>query len=226
MLDRAGLTGPDGPTHHGAFDLGYLRLFPNIAVLAPGDEHDLQAMLAWALEQPGPVAIRYPKTAVARHDGPRAPIERGRSEVLVDGQDGLVVACGTLVGEALAAAVELRREGIEIAVVNARFVKPLDTGLLTERAETVPWVLTLEENALPTGFGGAVLEALADASAYGEHRPLPPVARLGLPDRFVEHGERADLLADLGLDAAGIAAACRRLAGRAQEVAAHAASLR
>jgi 1-deoxy-D-xylulose-5-phosphate synthase len=226
MLDRAGLTGPDGPTHHGAFDLGYLRLFPNMTVLAPGDEHDLPAMLAWALEQPGPVAIRYPKTAVARHGGQRAPIECGRAEVLVDGHDGLVMACGTLVGEALAAAADLRQEGIEITVVNARFVKPLDTGLLIERAETMPWILTVEENALPTGFGGAVLEALADACAYGEHRPLPPVARLGLPDRFVEHGERAELLADLGLDAAGIAAACRRLAGRAPQVAAHVASLR
>jgi len=221
MLDRAGLTGPDGPTHHGGFDLGYLRLFPNMTVLAPGDEHDLTAMLDWALAQPGPVAIRYPKTTVARHDGPRAPLQLGRAEVLADGPDGLVVACGTLLGECLAAAALLRQEGLEIAVVNARFVKPLDAGLLLERCETAAWVLTVEENALAGGFGAAVLEMLADAVALGEQRPLPPIARLGLPDRFIEHGERAELLADLGLDAAGIAATCRRLAGRAP-VAAHA----
>ena len=225
MLDRAGLTGPDGPTHHGAFDLGYLRLFPNMAVLAPGDEHDLQAMLDWALEQPGPVAIRYPKSAVAKHDGPRTAIELGRAECLVDGHDGLVVACGTLLGEALSAAAELRREGLEVAVINARFVKPLDTSLLVERCEAAPWVVTVEENALPTGFGSALLEALNDAASQGDQRPTAPIVRLGLPDRFIEHGERAELLADLGLDAAGIAAVCRRLAGRAPHAVGHASSM-
>jgi 1-deoxy-D-xylulose-5-phosphate synthase len=211
MLDRAGLTGPDGPTHHGAFDLGYLRLFPNMAVLAPGDEHDLVAMLDWALEQPGPVAIRYPKTVIEKHAGPRAPIAAGCSEPLVDGPDGLVIACGTLLGAALEAARTLREEGLEVGVVNARFVKPLDTTGLLERIEAAPWVVTLEENALPTGFGSAVLEAVNDARiACG------PIVRLGLPDRFVEHGERGELLADLGLDAAGIAVTCRGLAQAAR----------
>jgi len=207
MLDRAGLTGPDGPTHHGAFDLGYLRLFPNMAVLAPGDEHDLVAMLDWALEQPGPVAIRYPKTVVERHAGPRAPIAAGRSEPLVEGADGLILACGTLLGAALDAAKHLRDEGLEVGVINARFVKPLDTQGILERIEAAPWVVTVEENALPTGFGSAVLEAVSDARlACG------PIVRLGLPDRFVEHGERGELLAELGLDAAGIASTCRGLA--------------
>jgi 1-deoxy-D-xylulose-5-phosphate synthase len=207
MLDRAGLTGPDGPTHHGAFDLGYLRLFPNMAVLAPGDEHDLVAMLDWALEQPGPVAIRYPKTVVERHAGPRAPIVAGRSEPLVEGADGLILACGTLLGAALDAAKHLRDEGLEVGVINARFVKPLDTQGILERIEAAPWVVTIEENALPTGFGSAVLEAVSDARlACG------PIVRLGLPDRFVEHGERGELLAELGLDAAGIASTCRGLA--------------
>jgi 1-deoxy-D-xylulose-5-phosphate synthase len=207
MLDRAGLTGPDGPTHHGAFDLGYLRLFPNMAVLAPGDEHDLVAMLDWALEQPGPVAIRYPKTVVERHEGPRASIVSGRSEPLVEGADGLILACGTLLGAALDAAKRLRDEGLEVGVINARFVKPLDTQGILERIEAAPWVVTVEENALPTGFGSAVLEAVSDARlACG------PIVRLGLPDRFVEHGERGELLAELGLDAAGIASTCRGLA--------------
>jgi 1-deoxy-D-xylulose-5-phosphate synthase len=209
MLDRAGLTGPDGPTHHGAFDLGYLRLFPNIVVLAPGDEHDLEAMLDWALRHDGPVAIRYPKAAVERHEGDRQPIELGRPELLVEGSDGLVIACGTLLGQALSAAAALRHEGLDVAVMNARFVKPLGKSLL-ERIEAAPWTITVEENALPTGFGSAVLEMVSDAGV-----PVGPIRRLGLPDRFVEHGERGELLAELGLDAAGIAMACRHLAGRA-----------
>ena len=210
MLDRAGLTGPDGPTHHGSYDLGYMRLFPNMTVLAPGDEHDLVAMLDWALEQPGPVAIRYPKTVVENHGGSRTAITSGCAEPLVDGHDGLIVACGTLLGAALDAARLLREEGLEVGVVNARFVKPLDTRLLLERIEAAPWVVTVEENALPTGFGSAVLETVNEARiACG------PIVRLGLPDRFVEHGERGELLADLGLDAAGIAKTCRALASEA-----------
>ena len=208
MLDRAGLTGPDGPTHHGAFDLGSLRLFPNMAVLAPGDEHDLVAMLDWALQQPGPVAIRYPKATVEKHGGPRDAIERGRAETLLEGNDGLILACGTLLGAAMTAANRLREDGLEVGVVNARFVKPLD-GRLLEKIEAAPWVVTVEENALPTGFGSAILEAVSDARIASG-----PIVRLGLPDRFVEHGERGELLADLGLDATGIAATCLGLSGR------------
>jgi 1-deoxy-D-xylulose-5-phosphate synthase len=208
MMDRAGLTGPDGPTHHGSYDLGYMRLFPAMTVLAPGDERDLEAMVEWALAHDGPSAIRYPKATVERHEGTRAPIELGRCETLAEGADGLVVACGTLLGEALKAAADLRREGLEVAVINARFVKPLDPAIV-ERIESAPWTVTVEENALPTGFGSGVLEAVNDAGIHAG-----PLVRLGLPDRFVEHGERAELLADLGLDAAGIAATCRRLAGR------------
>ena len=223
MMDRAGLTGPDGPTHHGSFDLGYMRLFPNMVVLAPGDEHDLVAMLDWALAHDGPVAIRYPKAVVERREGPRQPIQLGQSETLTEGSDGLVIACGTLLGEALAAAAVLRSEGLEITVVNARFAKPIDGGIV-ERIEAAPWTVTLEENALPTGFGSAVLEAVNDAGIQAG-----PITRLGLPDRFVEHGERAELLADLGLDATGIAGTCRRLAGRSAatgSVAAHATANR
>jgi 1-deoxy-D-xylulose-5-phosphate synthase len=210
LLDRAGVVGPDGPTHHGAFDLTYLRPLPNMVVLAPGDEHDLTTMLDWALTHDGPVAIRYPKATVENHAGPRRPIELGRAEVLAEGHDGLVIACGTLLGEALKAATELHREGIEVGVVNARFVKPLDPVALAERLEVVPWCVTVEENTLMTGFGSAVLEARNDAGIAP-----PTIVRLGLPDRFVEHGERSELLADLGLDASGIAATCRRLAARA-----------
>ena len=208
MLDRAGLTGPDGPTHHGAFDIGYMRLFPNMAVLAPGDEHDLTAMLDWALAHGGPVALRYPKAAAERVTAPRQPIELGRAEPLTQGADGLIVVCGTLLGAALEAAAALREEGLAVGVVNARFAKPLDSRI-PEWIESAPWTVTVEENALQTGFGSAVLEAVNDAGVHAG-----PIVRLGLPDRFVEHGERGELLGDLGLDAAGIAAACRRLAGR------------
>ena len=208
MLDRAGLTGPDGPTHHGSYDLGYLRLFPNLTVLAPGDEHDLVTMVEWALKQNGPVAIRYPKTTADNHPLPRSPLAMGGSETLVEGNDGLVIACGTLLGEALEAAATLREEGLELTVINARFVKPLDDRL-KDRVEAAAWTLTIEENTLPTGFGSGVLELVCDA---GIHHG--PIRRLGLPDRFVEHGERSELLASLGLDATGIADACRQLAGR------------
>jgi 1-deoxy-D-xylulose-5-phosphate synthase len=176
-------------------------------------------MLDWALAHDGPVAIRYPKAVVERQEGPRQPIKLGHSETLAEGSDGLVIACGTLLGEALKAAAILRGEGLELAVVNARFVKPIDAALV-DRIESAPWTVTLEENALPTGFGSAILEAVNDAGIHAG-----PIVRLGLPDRFVEHGERAELLADLGLDAAGIAATCRRLSGRdpTGSVAAHAA---
>ena len=209
MLDRAGLTGPDGPTHHGAFDLGYMRLFPNMVVLAPGDEHDLVAMLDWAMQHNGPVAIRYPKALAEQQGGSRAAIELGQVEVFTDGSDGLIIACGTLLGVSLAAAAQLREVGLEVGVINARFVKPLGTQLLFEKIEAAPWVVTVEENVLSTGFGSAVLEAINEARLS-----TGTIVRLGLPDRFVEHGERGELLADLGLDAAGIALTCRRLAGR------------
>ncbi|MFM8413590.1 MAG: transketolase C-terminal domain-containing protein [Planctomycetota bacterium] len=144
-----------------------------------------------------------------RQAGPRPPIALGRAELVSEGGDGLVIACGTLLGVADKAAAALREEGLEVTVINARFVKPLDTALLLERIEAAPWTLTVEENALPTGFGSAVLEMVSDAGLAAG-----PIQRLGLPDRFVEHGERGELLAELGLDATGIAAACRRLAGR------------
>lgn len=214
MLDRAGLTGPDGPTHHGLFDLGYLRLFPNMTLLAPADESDLTAMLDWALAQPGPVAIRYPKavleTAVQeRFGGQRRPIDRGHCEPLCEGGDGLIIGCGSLVSGCLQAAEQLRDEGLSVGVVNARFIKPLDQQGLLERIEAAPWTVTVEEHAIQAGFGSAVLEAVSDAG-----QACGPIVRLGIPDRFIEHGDRGELLSDLGLDTAGIAAACRRLAGR------------
>ncbi len=208
MMDRGGLAGPDGPTHHGVFDLGYMRLLPNMVVMAPGDEHDLAAMLDFALQQPSPCSLRYPKAMavkVARQDNhPRAPIELGRSEVLRWGRDGTIVACGGMLANCLEAASLLDAEGLDFGVINARFVKPLDEETLRRALRETPVVVTVEEAALACGFGTAVLEA-ANAAGVSTSN----IRRLGIPDMFVEHGERGELLADLGLDASGIAQTCR-----------------
>jgi 1-deoxy-D-xylulose-5-phosphate synthase len=206
-LDRAGLTGPDGPTHHGMFDLGYMRLFPNMTVMAPGDESDLRAMLDFAIEHPGPISLRYPKAAVQTIERDAAPIELGKAEVLQWGRDGTIIACGTLLANCVDAANQLREDGLEIGVINARFIKPLDRATINRAIERGGVVLTVEEGALAGGFGSAVLEAAAEAGISAAC-----VRRLGVPDRFIEHGERGELLAELGLDAAGIVRAVRELA--------------
>jgi 1-deoxy-D-xylulose-5-phosphate synthase len=213
LLDRAGLVGADGPTHHGVFDLGYMRLFPNMVVAAPGDESDLTAMIEFALEHDTPVAIRYPKTNAEMLAGERAPIALGRAEILRWGRDGMILACGALVPGAVAAAAQLQAEGLDVGVVNARFVKPLDVDVIRQVLETSPFVVTVEEAALAGGFGSAVCEAATDTGLSTAH-----LVRLGIPDRYIEHAERAEQLAELGLDAAGIAQACRRLAARAERV--------
>jgi len=211
LLDRAGLTGPDGPTHHGAFDLGYMRLFPNLIVMAPGDQHDLPAMLDFALAHDAPVSIRYPKSAAESLDRTPAPIELGRAEVIEWGHDGMLIGCGTLVHQCVKAAAALRAEGLDVGVINARFAKPLDSETILRAVETCDFVITVEEGALAGGFGSAVLEAVSDAGLSAAH-----VRRLGIPDRFVEHGERDELLADLGLDAEGIAQTARYMAALVQ----------
>jgi 1-deoxy-D-xylulose-5-phosphate synthase len=203
-LDRAGLTGPDGPTHHGVFDTPYLRLFPNFVVMAPGDESDVAPMLHFALEQPAPVAMRYPKANLERVDRAVAPIELGQAEIYEWGPDGALVAYGSLFPTCVKAAEMLRKEGIELGVINARFVKPLDKGTLLRAVEQLPLVVTVEEGTLEGGFGSALLEAANTAGVDASK-----VIRLGLPDRFIEHGERGELLADLGLDAPGIARTVR-----------------
>ncbi len=204
LLDRAGLTGPDGPTHHGVFDIGYMRLFPNLVVMAPGDDDDLRQMLSLSLSHTGPTSIRYPKATVEPITQPREPLELGRAEVLSWGADGMLIACGTLVSNCLKAAAQLREAGLDFGVINARFIKPLDTETILRAVESCPLVVTVEEGALMTGFGSAVVEAACDAGVSAAH-----VRRLGIPDRYIEHGERNELLADLNLDPAGVARACR-----------------
>jgi 1-deoxy-D-xylulose-5-phosphate synthase len=212
MLDRAGLTGPDGPTHHGCFDIPYTRLFPNFVVMAPGDELDVAPMLRFALGHDGPAAMRYPKATLERFERAVAPVEAGQAEVLEWGDDVILFAYGTLLSGCLKAAAELRREGLSVGVVNARFVKPLDRATVAKALSEASLVVTVEEGALEGGFGSAVLEA-ANAAGLGAQNVL----RLGLPDRFVEHAERGELLAELGLDAAGIARSVRRRLQQAAE---------
>jgi 1-deoxy-D-xylulose-5-phosphate synthase len=208
MLDRGGLAGPDGPTHHGVFDIGYLRVFPNMAVMAPADEHDLTQMLTLALERNGPCAIRYPKGALPTIERDRTPVEFSKSEVLAWSDEGAIVCFGALLADCLQAADLLREEGIRVGVINARFAKPLDGETLRRAVRDCDFVVTVEESALAGGFGSAMLELAAEAGLDTSR-----VRRLGIPDRFIEHAERSELLADLGLDPAGIAAACRSFAG-------------
>jgi 1-deoxy-D-xylulose-5-phosphate synthase len=207
LLDRAGLVGPDGPTHHGVFDLTYLRPFPNLVVMAPGDANDVEPMVQMALALDRPTAIRFPKTDAETVSRKVQPLELGKAEVYREGRDGTIIACGTLFTAAVAAAKQLAEEGWDVGVINARFVKPLDTSTLLRAIEESPFTVVVEEGALMGGFGSAVLEAASDA-----HLDASRVRRLGIPDKFVEHGGRGDLLRDLGLDAAGITRLCRQLA--------------
>jgi len=206
MIDRAGLTGPDGPTHHGLFDIGYLRVFPNMVMMAPGDATELEPMLQFALSHSGPTSIRYPKAAAQTYERPPQPIELGKSEVIHWGADGAIIACGAMLQQAIAAAELLKKDGINVAVINTRFIKPLDMNVLTQIFEECRFVVTVEEGALMGGFGSAVLEA---ACANGWDTRV--LRTLGIPDRFIEHGDRNELLCEMGLDSAAIAKTCRVL---------------
>jgi 1-deoxy-D-xylulose-5-phosphate synthase len=199
-LDRAGLVGADGPTHHGSYDLAYLRVFPNMVVMAPGDQHDISAMIDFALQHTGPAAIRYPRASVETVDRDPQPIELGQAEILEWETDGMILVCGALLGACVRAAEQLReRFGLRVGVVNARFAKPLDRITACKAIEEAAFVLTVEEGCLMGGFGSAVLEAASDTGIAAGH-----VRRLGLPDHFVLHAERDEQLAEVGLDVEGI----------------------
>ena len=200
MIDRAGVTGSDGPSHHGAFDLAYLRMIPGLSIAAPSSADELAGMLATALDHPGPVAIRYPKAGVDSIPRlPAAPVPFGEWEELRSGSDVLLLAVGRMVPVAAKAAVQLVQEGISCRLVNARWVKPLDPRLL-DWAEKYERIVTVEDGVASGGFGSAVLGALAPAGLAGKVRVL------GLPDAFLPPGNADALLAELGLDADGIAA--------------------
>lgn len=205
LMDRAGLTGPDGPTHHGVFDIAYLRSFPNMILMAPGYAEEVAPMLEFALAQDVATAIRYPKAA-ALHVGHRPePLALGRCEVIRQGTDGTILAYGAILDQVIAAADMLAGE-LSLTIVNARFAKPIDESMVRS-AFASPFVITVEEAAKVGGFGTAVLESAADLRL--DTRKLH---RLGLPDRFIEHGNRESLLEQLGLGPKQIADTCRAAA--------------
>jgi len=201
VIDRAGVTGPDGASHHGIFDLSYLRLIPNLKVAAPKDATELCALLETALATDGPIAIRYPKGPVpATPDLPVEPLPIGRWEELRKGSDAVIFAVGRMVEVAGEAAERLEMQGLSCGVVNARWIKPVDPRI-ADWARGHPIVLTVEDNVGAGGFGSAVLEALAPHGLAGRVRTL------ALPDAFLPHGKASDILQEHGLDAAGIAKA-------------------
>jgi 1-deoxy-D-xylulose-5-phosphate synthase len=196
-LDRAGLSPNDGPTHHGLFDLSYLRCVPNVVVMQPKDEDELVDMLHTSLHHPGPAFVRYPRGAGAGATIKAEPITLsiGHAEVLREGSNIMLWALGNMVPDALKLAARLStEENLSVGVVNARFVKPLDRTLLLSHAACIPLLVTMEDHALAGGFGSAVLEALQEADC------LVAVERIGWPDKFVDHGNNVDdLRASCGL---------------------------
>lgn len=201
VLDRAGLVGADGPTHHGAFDLSYLRLIPDIVIMSPKDESELRDMIYTAVEhKKGPIVIRYPRANALgvplKENLDIIPI--GKSEKLSDGDDIALLAVGSMVNYSLNAVDSLSLENIHCELINMRFVKPLDYDMLDYIASKHKKIITLEENSLAGGFGSAVLEYFADKGYKND------VVRIGLPDKYIEHGTQAELHHILGIDSEGI----------------------
>ena len=201
VLDRAGLVGSDGPTHHGTFDLTYLRMIPGMVIMAPKDEAELRNMVYTAVEHcDGPVAVRYPRGSalgVPLKDE-FEKIEIGKSEKLTDGNDVALLALGVMVDYSLKAAAKLDEEGVKCEVINMRFAKPLDTDCLDDIANRHAKIVTLEENNLPGGFGSVIIEYFTDKNYKND------VLRIGLPDGFVDHGTQQELHRQLGIDPDGI----------------------
>ncbi len=207
-LDRGGIVGEDGSTHHGLFDLCYLRNLPNMVVMAPKDENELRRMLVTALKYDGPIAFRYPRGAgsgmILEKDIRPLPI--GKAQILKEGEDVLILAIGRSVCEALDAHSELTQLGISATVVNCRFVKPLDVELICSLAKKIPRIITVEENVRQGGFGSAVLEEFNDSGITGFQ-----LERIGIPDTFVEHGPQNLLRSKYGIDAEAIVETAKHL---------------
>ncbi len=210
-LDRGGLVGEDGPTHHGVFDLAYMRKIPGMTVMAPRDGRELTLMVDYGVHfTQGPISMRYPRGPIAEETNSPLnqvvppPIQLGKAEFLKKGAGSVaLVAIGSMVYTAYEAALLLAQEGIDATVVNARFVKPLDEELILGLAQNHSLIVTVEEGSLTGGFGSAVLELYEKASRSKE-MSLPRIVTLGIPDRFIEHGKRESLLDSLGLSAAKI----------------------
>jgi len=199
LVDRAGITGPDGPSHHGVFDISYLRMIPNMTVAVPADATELCAMIETAVDHDGPIAIRYPKgAAVSVPAVPVTPLPIGEAQLLSEGTDVVLLAAGRMVETAEKAAVDIRTKGFSVGVVNARWVKPLDPRIL-EWAAPARHVVTLEDNVVAGGFGAAVLEAFAGAGLVKE------ITCIGVPDHFLDFGSPADIAQAIGVDPDSVA---------------------
>ncbi len=213
-MDRAGVVGEDGPTHHGVFDMAFCRSVPNLTVMAPADEDELADMLATALTLEGPSSIRYPRASGEGVNLKRdpSPIPVGKAAMVKHGNDLLIIAVGSMAPVAIRAAEILALDGKSAAVMNARFIKPLDEKMIIEQSAKAGRVLIVEEGVLAGGFGSAVLELFSEAGLYHVK-----TARLGINDEFVDHGTRAELLQDLGLTPDGIVQAALSLLDQKEE---------
>ncbi|MHC4943181.1 MAG: 1-deoxy-D-xylulose-5-phosphate synthase [Planctomycetota bacterium] len=198
-MDRGGVVGQDGPTHHGLYDIAFLRTLPRITHMSPKDAREFRAMIQFAIDHVGPVALRYPRAAAIFAELPMAPIEHGRGELVVDGEDILIIAYGPMVLESLETVKLLARQQVYAALINARFAKPIDEELIRRLLYNKRVVVTVEEHALAGGFGSAVVDFLSDIGYQGK------VLRVGVPDLFVEHGSRKELFELLGMNPAAIA---------------------
>jgi len=202
ILDRAGLVGADGPTHHGTFDLAYLRMIPGMVIMAPKDEAELRNMVYTAVEHcDGPVAVRYPRGSAlgVKLEPGFSKVEIGKAEKLTDGEDIAILAIGSMVNYAEKAVAKLKENGIGSELINMRFIKPLDTQMLDEIAIRYQRIVTIEENNLPGGFGSAVVEYFNDMHYKND------ILRIGIPDTFIDHGTQAELHKQINIDPAGIA---------------------
>ena len=201
VLDRAGLVGADGPTHHGAFDISYLRLIPGMVIMAPKDEAELRDMLYTATEyKDGPIALRYPRGSALGVEIKEelSLVEIGKAEKLIEGEDVALIALGSMVQYSLKVANKLKEQGINCEVINMRFAKPIDTEMLDYVANKFQKIITIEENNLPGGFGSAVAEYFANKKYKSD------IEMIGLPDKFIDHGTQAELHHLLGIDPDGI----------------------
>jgi 1-deoxy-D-xylulose-5-phosphate synthase len=200
-IDRGGIVGEDGPTHHGLFDYSYLRCMPNMTIMAASDESELSRMLVTAINHDGPVAVRYPRgtgLGVPVQEDPK-PIKIGKAKIVNTGDDILIIAIGNSVNDATKAARSLKDQGINATVINARFVKPLDTDLIIEYASKIKKIIIVEEHVLDGGFGSAVLEMLVDNGVTGFN-----LKRIGINNKFVEHGPQDILRRDYEIDSSAI----------------------
>ena len=219
-LDRAGFVGSDGPTHHGVFDLSYLRPFPNMTVLAPGDSIDMGLAFDYAIAQKTPVAIRYPKTKAGRLEREAPPFETGKPEVIRPGKDGMLLGCGGGLLDNLLIAAEILASGkhayelppLDVCVLNARFIKPLEPDVALEYLQASKPVVSVEENVLSGGYGSALLEVANDRGCNTK-----TLVRLGAPDCYIPHGSRDEELEVAGMDLNGILSAFSRAFSRSNK---------